>query len=228
MTFFTFYHWLFLPWRWPFFFFRCLDSPVAQLAHQMVSLTEFFSFHAPFISLHPSFFAPSSLVSSLSYPSDVLVTYSSLALPSPVCLPVFFPTFSPSAVEVRHDAEPQSLPVFNYINKTPCEMEWPRTPQTSQYPPISPSLPSCYSAGLCLSRFSKGPVQLAEDCVSRLIVRHNRVSPSLGLVLLLNSSGFWHACFAGGHVRVSLLPWPAAGGGKLKWRPFPSGWPCWW
>lgn len=154
MTFFTFYKRLFLPWRWPFFFLRCLDSPVAQLAYQMVSLTEFFSFRAPFISLHPPFFALSSLVSSLSYPSNVLVTHSSLALPLPVCLPVFFPTFSPSAVEVRYDAEPQSLPVFNYINKTPCEMEWPRTPQPSQYPPHPspsplPSLPLVLQVYVC-------------------------------------------------------------------------------
>lgn len=65
------------------------------------SLTKFFWFHAPSISLHPSFLILSFLVSSLSYPSDVLVTTFT---PLTVCLPFFFPTFHPSAVEVRYDA----------------------------------------------------------------------------------------------------------------------------
>ncbi len=117
--------------------------------------------HAASISFYPSCLVLSSLVSSClilpiscpCYPylsllhTPSLSPPSSLALPFPVRLSVFFlPPSLPSAVEVRYDAEPESSPVFNYINKTPCEVKWPRTPQPSPYPPhpsppTRPSLP---------------------------------------------------------------------------------------
>lgn len=91
-------------------------------------LAKFFSVHTPSISLHPSFVVLSSRLSSLSYASDVLVTTLVSRTPFTVCLPFFFPPFHPLAVEVRYDEEPENLPVFISINKTPCEMDWPRKP----------------------------------------------------------------------------------------------------
>lgn len=82
---------------------------------------------------------PANLMSLLSlpfFPAHSLPLSPFLPCPPFPCLsPPLFPPSLPSAVEVRYDAEPESSPVFNYINKTPCEVEWPRTPQPSLYPP---------------------------------------------------------------------------------------------
>lgn len=110
--------------------------------------------HAASISFHPSCLALSSLVSSCLILPISCPCYPSL---SPLHTPFLSPdppltasvslSISPSplhsAVEVSYDAAPESSPVFNYINKTPCEVEWPRTPQPSLHPPhTSPSLRS--------------------------------------------------------------------------------------
>lgn len=147
-----------LPSRWPLF----PQMPWPWLLHGSVALSRALILwlnshlplplmhHAASISFYPSCLALSSLVSSclilpISCPCyPCLSPPSSAALPFPVCLSLS-PSL-PSAVEVRYDAEPESSPVFNYINKTPCEVEWPRTPQPSLYPlhpspSTRPSLP---------------------------------------------------------------------------------------
>lgn len=130
-------------------------------------LAKFFSIRTPSVSLHPSFVVLSSRVSSLSYPSDVLVTTLFSRPPFTVCLPFFFPPFHPLAVEVRYDEEPESLPMFISINKMPCEMDWPRNPFSLPTTPLTlaPSLPSCCPAVPRLSRFRTGSVQSARGCM---------------------------------------------------------------
>lgn len=114
------------------------------------SLTKFTSsrpVHAScciYLCVSASFCCPLLFHPVLSCQSYVLVIPTSLpcTLPSSFPLPPspsfslsVSPSFPPRLpVEVRYDAEPESSPVFNYINKTPCEVEWPRTPQPSLYP----------------------------------------------------------------------------------------------
>lgn len=76
-----------------------------------------------FILLYPSNLM--SLLSLLLFPAHYLTPSSSPALPYPVCLALFpsLPPSFPSTVEVSYDAEPERSPVFNYINKTACEVE---------------------------------------------------------------------------------------------------------
>lgn len=71
------------------------------------------------------------------------------SLPSLSCFPLL------SAVKVSYDAKPESSPVFNYINKTPCEVQWPRTQQpflqTPSHPvvlKVAPCRPSSIGARL--------------------------------------------------------------------------------
>lgn len=159
-----------LPWRWPFF----PQMPWPWLLHGSVALSHAlilwlnshlpfpFMHHAASISFYPflshvlSCFIlpyPANLMSLLSlplFPAHSLPLSPFLPRPPFPCLsPPLFPPSLLSAVEVRYDAEPESLPVFNYINKTPCEVEWPRTPQPSLYPP-HPSPSSHFSLPVVL------------------------------------------------------------------------------
>lgn len=152
-----------------------------------------------------------------SLPPPPLLLSPCLSLPR---FPPSLPCSLPSAVEVRYDAEPKSSPVFNYINKTPCEVEWPRTPQPSPYPP-HPSPSSRLSPSLLFSRLGSieapcrpSPIgarlHFMADCEAC-------VSPSSALVPPPISSSSRHAHFTGGHVRdFSLPPWPAAGGRRRR------------
>lgn len=146
-----------LPWLWPLFpqmpwpWLLCCS---VALSH---ALTLWLNSHLPFPFMHHA--ASVSFYPSFLYPvlSCFILLYLA-NLMSLLCLPLFpahylplspilprspflclsfplFPPSLPSAVEVRYDAEPESSPVFNYINKTPCEVEWPRTQQLSLYPP---------------------------------------------------------------------------------------------
>lgn len=148
-----------MPWPWLLYgsvaFVPCTNSCLNS--HLPLPLMH----HAASISFYPSCLALSSLVSSClilpiscpCYPYLSPLHTPSLPLPRLPSLSLSVsPSFSslhpslPCAVEVSYDAEPESSPMFNYINKTPCEVEWPRTPQPSLHPPhpspsTRPSLP---------------------------------------------------------------------------------------
>lgn len=115
---------------------------------------------------------PANLMSLLSPPLSPANSLSIL-LPPPPSLSCQS-SLSSSSLEVSYDAGPESSAVFNYINKTPYEVQWPRTQQHPLpcNPQLYPFLFPCCSAGLGLLRLPAGPVQLVPGCISWLIERH--------------------------------------------------------
>lgn len=114
----------------------------------------------------------------LSYPAN-LMSLLSLPLSSAHCLPLPPADLSPnhppffsfslfSAVEVSYDAAPESLPMFNYINKTSCEVEWPRT---YLYAPLHPS-PFISLPSLLMLLLPADPVKLLPGYISWQIASH--------------------------------------------------------
>lgn len=134
--------------------------------------------HSASISLYPSFLALSFLVSSclilpISCPCYLYLFPLHTASPSPpqTSLPTilpFFPFSLFSAVEVSYDAAPESLPMFNYINKTSCEVEWPRT---YLYAPLHPS-PFISLPSLLMLLLPADPVKLLPGYISWQIASH--------------------------------------------------------
>lgn len=235
-----------MPWPWLLYGSVALSHALILWLNSHLSLP--LMHHAASISFYPSCLALSSLVSScLILPISCPCYLYLFPSPLPPSLPCHLLLYSShtfslsssllSAVEVRYDAKPESQPVFNYINKTPCEVEWPPTPQPSLSLPPSllppPPLQGPHPSPFHLLSFPVSPSLSVFFCRLRSVEAPCRpspigarlhfmadceacVSPSPASVPPSISSGSWHIHFTGDHVRdFSHPPWPDAGVGRI-------------